>query len=822
MCPRGHPRTLSMEASIVQAPRIDLPRATRVASLHAEMGPPLTSALTTNWSAKAVTPESATLPSERSLLRRARIYLDAASPRAALELLTPVVDRAFPALPSAGSRLRVLSTYLESCHALRLVDRLNEWQAPLRELMARPAEVRDVERVYGATVLARLLMDGGAHPDAILLCEQTARGVAQPARRATRRALVRLKLRETEGLMRLGRLEEAEACAVEALRSSERLNDPRLVAQTSGWLSYVLRMRGRLEPALQLILRAERLHAQAEDSCGLVQDLIDRAWVLNRLGRIRQSRRAFDRAAIRAEGLQNPQLSLRAALGRGLHAARDGHARQARELLLRSWRTARTAGLGREACLALLFLSEAHAIGRRMPAAWRALRLAEQRVDSIAPGGDLRVTAALTRALLLARDADWESAAESARLASELASARSMGWEAVQAMQLELLTLARVDRPTEARAARNKLRQTLTLFGVSPRRDFIRRWRSSLATGRPAAGTTTARTQTPRGSAEISPTWSEVGFLTRTRKVARALADAAVLARHGTTTLILGETGVGKELLARGMHRLSGRAGPFVPFNCGGCPADLVESELFGAARGAFTGADRDRPGLLSSAHEGTLLLDEVEALPARAQRVLLRFLDSGEVRAVGARRFSQVDTQVLAAAQPSILHAVSAGSFRADLYYRLAEARVDIPSLRDRRFDLPLLLAHYWRRIAGSELPSIFHSGEVKEALSRHSWPGNVRELRGYLRSAQLLLEGNTTGMSKRRTVDRLISLLHQHPSGPRSGRATAEWAIRAVHGAGGNHARAARELGISRQALYRLLRKGRGGPEPTVTQSS
>ena len=197
--------------------------------------------------------------------------------------------------------------------------------------------------------------------------------------------------------------------------------------------------------------------------------------------------------------------------------------------------------------------------------------------------------------------------------------------------------------------------------------------------------------------------------------------------------LVRGETGTGKELIARALHTFGANpTGAFVPLNCGAIPENLLESELFGHRKGSFTGADRDHRGAIEAARDGTLFLDEVGELTASLQVKLLRFLQSGEVRAVGADNAFEVPVRVIAATNRDLRAEADAGEFREDFFYRLAAYEIVLPPLRERRSDIPLLVEHFRRRHQES-LDSIDlqpASPEVLEILVTHSWPGNVREL--------------------------------------------------------------------------------------------
>ncbi len=220
------------------------------------------------------------------------------------------------------------------------------------------------------------------------------------------------------------------------------------------------------------------------------------------------------------------------------------------------------------------------------------------------------------------------------------------------------------------------------------------------------------------------------------------------LARCDVSVLICGETGTGKEVVARTLHYLSPRAeGPFQPVNCGAIPAELVENELFGHQRGAFTGAAGGRRGLVEEAHGGTLLLDEIDCLLPVAQVKLLRFLQEKEFRRLGSPRVQKSDVRVIAATNTDVESALADGRLRRDLYYRLNVVPVTLPPLRQRREDIPLLAAHFLKRYAtdlGRPVRGL--SDELMASLLEHDWPGNVRELEHVVERAVVLCEDRDT----------------------------------------------------------------------------
>jgi Nif-specific regulatory protein len=312
----------------------------------------------------------------------------------------------------------------------------------------------------------------------------------------------------------------------------------------------------------------------------------------------------------------------------------------------------------------------------------------------------------------------------------------------------------------------------------------------------------------------------------RSALVARSLAMRELLAlaeramRSQATVLITGETGTGKELLARAMHEGSSRReGPFVALNCAAFPETLLESELFGHAKGSFTGADRDRKGLFETAHGGTLFLDEVGETSASLQAKLLRALQEREVRPVGGARPRRVDVRVVAATNRALRGEMARGAFREDLYYRLAVFHLALPPLRERREDIAPLAEHFLRRHgardgrAGCRLEP-----EAADLLLLHEWPGNVRELENEMQRALAMVEvGEAIGV--RHLSEPLQEALRpisdtEVPDKPdllrrRMARLEA-WLIRRALDAHGNRrAATARTLGITREGLYKKMRR-------------
>jgi DNA-binding NtrC family response regulator len=287
------------------------------------------------------------------------------------------------------------------------------------------------------------------------------------------------------------------------------------------------------------------------------------------------------------------------------------------------------------------------------------------------------------------------------------------------------------------------------------------------------------------------------------------------IAPTNTTVLISGRTGTGKELVARAIHYNSPRAsGPFVDINCGALPDHLVEAELFGYQKGAFTGATETRKGLFEVADGGTLFLDEVQALKPELQAKLLRALQERTIRRVGGRENIEVDVRIIAATNQDIAEAVRRGEFREDLYYRLNVVHIYLPELRERREDIPLLIEHFLEKYAreNNQQPRRF-SNEAMRLLMSYDWPGNVRELQNAIEHALALSSGPMLTIAD--LPPHISGAVGQMGASDALGQARTleeverRHILRVLEECGGNHTRAAEVLGIDRRTLYRKLDK-------------
>ena len=295
-------------------------------------------------------------------------------------------------------------------------------------------------------------------------------------------------------------------------------------------------------------------------------------------------------------------------------------------------------------------------------------------------------------------------------------------------------------------------------------------------------------------------------FQTLNRGLEERIRQICRIAPSRVPVLVRGETGTGKELMARAIHDASGRPGAFVAVNCGALPRGLIESELFGHRRGAFSGAGEDRDGLIRRAHRGTLFLDEIAELPPESQVALLRVLQEGEVRPVGASESLQVDVRVVAASHQDLTGRIADGRFRQDLYARIAGFEVTMPALRDRREDLGTLIATILPRISPS--PERFTlDREAACALLRYPWPQNIRELEQALRSAVALCDDG-----KLRLVHLPEAIASYRPAASllsADDAGSAQRLVELLEGSSGNVAAVARAMGRAPVQIRRWCRR-------------
>jgi len=313
---------------------------------------------------------------------------------------------------------------------------------------------------------------------------------------------------------------------------------------------------------------------------------------------------------------------------------------------------------------------------------------------------------------------------------------------------------------------------------------------------------------------QMSKKFGIEGLVGETAEIQRMCEQVRLIAPTKATVLILGESGTGKEVLARAIHQAGTRAKkPFVAVHCAALPETLLESELFGHEKGAFTGAVQRRPGRFEMADGGTLFLDEVGEIPLSMQVKLLRVLEEREFVRVGGTQPIKVDIRLIAATNSDMAEDVAEGRFREDLYYRLKVVQLDIPPLRHRRADIPLLVRHFLEQLAKENSRAV--PGVSKAAMDRlmaHTWPGNIRELRNVLENTFVFLRGEEidvndlpTQFREEKTVEQTLTF----PLGMKLDEVETQYLQQTLRTVDGNRTRAAEILGISRRTLQRRLKE-------------
>ena len=293
------------------------------------------------------------------------------------------------------------------------------------------------------------------------------------------------------------------------------------------------------------------------------------------------------------------------------------------------------------------------------------------------------------------------------------------------------------------------------------------------------------------------------GIIGQDYKMLRVFEQIRELATNDYSVLLTGETGTGKELVASAIHKESRRGGrAFVPINCGGLPEGILESELFGHVKGAFSGAIRDKKGRFELADGGTIFLDEVADLPKSVQVKILRILQEGTFEHVGGEKTESVNARVISATNQDLKREVYKKNFREDLYYRLNVVPIHLPPLRDRKNDIPLLVNHFLQEACEQEPRTIEMSQEALSIMMDYNWPGNIRELQNTIHFALVKCKGKMI-----RDADLPLELREKRPHRGPKRRLSSESVESALERTGGNKAKAARILGVGRATLYRFL---------------
>jgi DNA-binding NtrC family response regulator len=826
----------------------------------------------------------------RRIASEARIYASVGAWDAAHEILWSALEPIWlsPDVPSEA--IESVGLLLIACIHLDHSAHMQEGTAWLREVLSRATPLEPEARVLALLLAAREDVEAADFAAARRLLDEVENaGIASVSAWVLAHAdIVRAKMEA-----RQGSLGAAERVALRATSLAEKSGSDVLLGDSLSYLASVLRFQRKIDAAQRLYAKAATCYWRAGDAVGRVSSLVNRAALLNGLGLLHESGQVFEEAHGAAISVRKESSALRARLGIGWVAARGGNLKKARHVLLSAWRQARRLDTPRDEALALEYLAETYllagALAKTRIAAHRCKRLAHRQ----APEGDIAIEIAIREALLLVAEGEIKPAITHARKATKRARQAELPWEEAQAYRVLGTALVRAGRNREALGAFQSARELLERIGEQLERRVVDAWIDELnrrrrtesarpseepesAASMPAAkevevegvrfwldhpllgpGYLRARGRNRRrrpsvhsrhsaaaGVAnvighpaaasdehlpKIHGLWAELGLVTRTPALMKTLRLAETFAPGPFPLLLLGETGTGKELFAQGLHALSRQAGRFVPVNCAAAHREIFLAELFGARKGAYTGAYEERSGLIQEAKNGTIFFDEIADLDPEAQGFLLRFLDSGEIRPLGSPRSSNVKTRVVTATCRDLQAKVLAETFRRDLYARLVASVLRLPPLRERLDDIEPLSRVIWDRLRGD--PDLFDAAftpEVLVSLRDRPWPGNVRDLvhvvgqailfvasLGPAAAAEHIIENagkhwhpevaRSHGKSERRTAPQSHSI---RPRRMRSGDRSVEELEWALETAEGHIPDAAKLLGISRSHAYRLYK--------------
>ena len=574
----------------------------------------------------------------------------------------------------------------------------------------------------------------------------------------------------------LGQFTAAARWFEEAIVSARRAQDRSYEAMAQSSRALLQMLIGEPAGALEFINAAMAIYDELSDDRQVARCLLNRGIFYSKLGQPRLAELDLRDALKAFEEHNQPIYAHSAKLALGRVFMISGEPVESKALLMAVVGSTSEESDPRNLVIALEYLGDIELESGNLRAARECFQNARRIALSVGRSSDLSIETGYRLGLSLSLDGDYE---EGIRLCSEaLALAESQGDQfdiaaallakgrslsasnpssAVHDLRRSVEVASRIgDTYTHALAshalskllfASEELLEAVG-FATEARRGF-----SKLGSSRLSAESETwflelaahlaTRLQSNLDQSSISPRRgaprageisSYGSFITSSTGLASLLSTTLRLAPRSLSMLILGETGTGKELVADAIHQSSGREGQFVPVNCGALPGELLEAELFGHARGAYTGADRERGGLIEYSHKGTLFLDEIGDMPLKAQARLLRALEHGEIRRLGENTARLVDLRILAATHRNLLEMVSAGEFRLDLYHRLTGFVITIPPLRERAADVELLIDHFLAMYAKEQDKAVDLAPEVRALLTRHAWPGNVRQLRNVI----------------------------------------------------------------------------------------
>lgn len=698
----------------------------------------------------------------RDMVESIRVLTACASWRAAHSFADPLIRQNWGRRDAPAEFYELLGLYLLSCVRLdyvQLIEQAGDWIEGLLEDGCRlNSEGRNLLCFHAA----RRQADRGDYQRAHEIVTDTETNSSSASTGALLASLM------ARILARQGELPAALDSALRACRLAKLCDSPSLEADCYVALANVLSLKRDFDSAQRSLARAARCYWRGSDSAGRAICLINRASQLLFLGRLVEAEGILKEAIQLAHDVGRPHSSLCARIAAGWLSGLKGDTVSARRHLLWSWREARRRKAPREEALALGLLADAYlqvGIQRRsFVRATIAVRLLERLVVALGRQGDLALELSLRKAKLSLCAGDYQECLDEAEGIIDSACSQGLAWE--QAFGLRLQGTAHYYLGNRSEAISAMERAAVLLDGIGERLDIqlVRRWLSIL-TNTTILGETLGnalpiwlsaylrhpvfapplRTGSFGGVVKGKDCvqldcqvddeacyWKKAGLISRDCLVHQLLSLAETYAPENIPVLLLGETGTGKDLLARGIHDLSGRKGHYVPVNCAAAQKHLFAAELFGARKGAYTGASENREGLIREADKGTLFFDEIADLDAEAQGFLLRFLDSGEVRPLGSTKWTHVDVRIVAATCRDLKRLVAESRFRPDLYARLAAVVLRVPPLRERKEDLVPLLGMFWKRLGGNdeEYETLF-TRDMLDHLKQYPWPGNVRALR-------------------------------------------------------------------------------------------
>jgi DNA-binding NtrC family response regulator/Flp pilus assembly protein TadD len=628
---------------------------------------------------------------------------------------------------------------------------------------------------------------------------------------------------EGVALFRMGRYEDAESMTRRALVLFRMSGDPLNVAHCATNLGLILNARGEIRAArdaLQNAVEALTEAGAAEERLALAYENL--AVVEVHLGEIESARAHYDSAleTFQRLGLRSEEVTARNGLGQCERVmGRFEAARRHFEAALRM----ASPDLPRQICLSHEFLDKIHSDVGAVDAAEQHYLEAMEIAASIAPDGDLMVETSWRYAELLAREGRTDECREhvlrAERLCERSADRRELGCvqraharllaaegafdEAEVRFEQAIATLESSGRTFEAALTRLiRLETFAEASDLGALDTAVKQLRETFCVCAPNTSWLQRVDALARDSVAI-PVQERCGFVTGDPELLALLEDLPMLAESAHAVLIEGESGTGKELVARGLHSLSRRQGGFVAVNCAAIPHDLFESELFGYARGAFSGSVREKPGLLEQAHNGTLLLDEIGEMPAALQAKLLRVLDDGVVRRLGDLRERSVSLKVVAATNRPLRQSIESNRFRRDLYHRLAVHHLMLKPLRERAGDIELLTNHFAGTLElEARLPV---TPELLAELEARPWHGNVRELRNELIRRATQRSASLSGAGARTPGWPSVRKRSLRESRSQHERRLIEVTLQST---GGNVTHAARSLGMHVTTLRRKIR--------------